>query len=112
MKEQEGAFNQEKALVGAFSMITNLRMELLKHKSHYHIALHGPPQVIFKCCKLVPVLIGGILIQGKRYGLLDFAASGFMCCGLILFTLADSKVMCLLSTFVQPTSSSMDRVTT
>ena len=84
----------------------------MKHKSHYHIALHGPPQVIFKCCKLVPVLIGGILIQGKRYGLLDFAASGFMCCGLILFTLADSKVMCLLSTFVQPTSSSMDRVTT
>ena len=49
-------------------------------------------QVIFKCCKLIPVLIGGILIQGKRHGALDFVASGVMCLGLILFTLADSKV--------------------
>ena len=49
-------------------------------------------QVIFKCCKLIPVLIGGILIQGKRYGLMDFTAAAFMCLGLIFFTLADSKV--------------------
>ena len=28
VKAQEGAFNQEKALVGAFSMIRNLRMDL------------------------------------------------------------------------------------
>jgi adenosine 3'-phospho 5'-phosphosulfate transporter B3 len=26
--------------------------------------LNYPTQVIFKCCKLIPVLIGGILIQG------------------------------------------------
>ena len=31
MKALLGAFNQEKALVGAFSVITNLRMELLRH---------------------------------------------------------------------------------
>ena len=30
MKELVGAFNQEKALVGAFSVITNLRMELFQ----------------------------------------------------------------------------------
>jgi len=54
--------------------------------------LNYPTQVIFKCCKLIPVLIGGILIQGKRHGMLDFVASGFMCLGLILFTLADSKL--------------------
>jgi len=54
--------------------------------------LNYPTQVIFKCCKLIPVLIGGILIQGKRYGPLDFAASGLMCLGLIFFTLADSKL--------------------
>jgi len=54
--------------------------------------LNYPTQVIFKCCKLIPVLIGGILIQGKRHGLLDFVASGFMCLGLVLFTLADSKL--------------------
>ena len=26
--------------------------------------LNYPTQVIFKCCKLIPVLVGGILIQG------------------------------------------------
>lgn len=26
--------------------------------------LNYPTQVIFKCCKLIPVLIGGIVIQG------------------------------------------------
>ena len=30
MKALVGAFNQEKALVGAFSVITNLRMELFQ----------------------------------------------------------------------------------
>jgi len=54
--------------------------------------LNYPTQVIFKCCKLIPVLIGGIIIQGKRHGMLDFVAAGFMCLGLILFTLADSKL--------------------
>jgi len=54
--------------------------------------LNYPTQVIFKCCKLIPVLIGGILIQGKRYGLMDFTAAAFMCLGLIFFTLADSKM--------------------
>ena len=45
-----------------------------------------------RCCKLIPVLIGGILIQRKRYGPLDFGAALVMCLGLIFFTLADSKV--------------------
>ncbi len=27
--------------------------------------LNYPTQVIFKCCKLIPVLIGGIIIQGN-----------------------------------------------
>lgn len=48
--------------------------------------------MIFKCCKLIPVLLGSILIQGKRYGFLDFFAAGLMCFGLILFTLADSMI--------------------
>ncbi|KAF7638265.1 hypothetical protein Mgra_00002239 [Meloidogyne graminicola] len=54
--------------------------------------LNYPTQVIFKCCKLVPVLIGGIIIQGKRYGIIDLAAAILMSLGLALFTLADSKV--------------------
>lgn len=48
--------------------------------------------MIFKCCKLVPVLIGSILIQGKKYGILDFLAAILMCIGLALFTLADSMI--------------------
>ncbi|XP_031574537.1 adenosine 3'-phospho 5'-phosphosulfate transporter 2-like [Actinia tenebrosa] len=54
--------------------------------------LNYPTQVIFKSCKLIPVMIGGILIQGKKYGPLDFVACLCMSIGLILFTLADSKV--------------------
>lgn len=29
--------------------------------------LNYPTQVMFKCCKLIPVLIGGILIQGESH---------------------------------------------
>lgn len=54
--------------------------------------LNYPTQVIFKCCKLIPVLIGGIIIQGKRYNLLDFSAAVLMSLGLIMFSLADNKV--------------------
>lgn len=49
--------------------------------------LNYPTQVIFKCCKLLPVMAGSILIQGKRYGPLDFCAAVLMCVGLTLFTL-------------------------
>ncbi|EDW69746.1 adenosine 3'-phospho 5'-phosphosulfate transporter 2 [Drosophila virilis] len=54
--------------------------------------LNYPTQVIFKCCKLIPVLVGSIIIQGKRYGPLDFAAATAMCVGLAWFTLADSQL--------------------
>ncbi|TKR64026.1 hypothetical protein L596_024623 [Steinernema carpocapsae] len=53
--------------------------------------LNYPTQVIFKCCKLVPVMIGGMLIQGKRYGLLDFAAVLLMTLGLTIFSYGDMK---------------------
>ena len=29
--------------------------------------LNYPTQVIFKCCKLIPVLVGGIIIQGSVF---------------------------------------------
>jgi len=54
--------------------------------------LNYPTQVIFESSKLLPVLLGGILIQGKRHGALDFVSACFMCLGLMLFTLADSQV--------------------
>jgi adenosine 3'-phospho 5'-phosphosulfate transporter B3 len=54
--------------------------------------LNYPTQVIFKSCKLIPVLIGGILIQRKQKGLLDFVAAIVMSFGLAVFVLADSQV--------------------
>ncbi|XP_033105298.1 adenosine 3'-phospho 5'-phosphosulfate transporter 2-like [Anneissia japonica] len=54
--------------------------------------LNYPTQVIFKCCKLIPVMIGGVLIQSKRYSIVDVMAMLFMTFGLIFFTLADSQV--------------------
>nr|XP_018916010.1 PREDICTED: adenosine 3'-phospho 5'-phosphosulfate transporter 2 isoform X2 [Bemisia tabaci] len=54
--------------------------------------LNYPTQVIFKCCKLVPVMLGGILIQRKVFSKVDSAAACCMCIGLIAFILADSKV--------------------
>lgn len=54
--------------------------------------LNYPTQVIFKCCKLIPVMIGGVLVQQKVYKIIDIVAASCMCAGLILFTLADNKV--------------------
>ncbi len=54
--------------------------------------LNYPTQVMFKCCKLIPVLLGGILIQGKKFNVYDVTASIIMSIGLIFFTLADMKV--------------------
>jgi adenosine 3'-phospho 5'-phosphosulfate transporter B3 len=54
--------------------------------------LNYPTQVMFKCCKLIPVLIGGILIQGKTFNVYDISASIMMSLGLIFFTLADVQV--------------------
>ncbi|KAK2173450.1 hypothetical protein NP493_873g01021 [Ridgeia piscesae] len=61
--------------------------------------LNYPTQVIFKCCKLIPVLIGGIIIQGKRYGVTDVLACLCMSVGLIFFTLADSSVSPTFSSY-------------
>jgi adenosine 3'-phospho 5'-phosphosulfate transporter B3 len=54
--------------------------------------LNYPTQVIFKSCKLIPVMIGGVLIQGKTYGLLDLVSVLSMSVGLVFFVLADSQV--------------------
>lgn len=54
--------------------------------------LNYPTQVIFKCCKLIPVLIGGVLIQNKKFSNMEFLAALSMCLGLIAFTLADVKL--------------------
>lgn len=59
--------------------------------------LNYPTQVIFKSCKLIPVLIGGILIQRKQKGWLDFTAAIVMSFGLAIFLLADSQVLSIFN---------------
>jgi len=54
--------------------------------------LNYPTQVVFKSSKLIPVMIGGVLIQKKKYRLLDYTASGMLSLGLIVFTLADVQL--------------------
>lgn len=73
--------------------------------------LNYPTHMMFKSCKLIPVMIGSMLIlgknkfsyilyelfvlflsTGKRYTLYDVLACLCMTIGLIFFTLADSHV--------------------
>ncbi|KOB71867.1 Solute carrier family 35 member B3 isoform 1 [Operophtera brumata] len=53
--------------------------------------LNYPTQLIFKSCKLIPVMIGSIIILNKKYGFLDYVAAFIMCIGLTMFTLAGSE---------------------
>ena len=46
MKAVVAAFNQEKALVGAFSVITNLRMELFEALPLTHLVQQGPATLV------------------------------------------------------------------
>uniref|UniRef100_H2YAE5 Adenosine 3'-phospho 5'-phosphosulfate transporter 2 n=1 Tax=Ciona savignyi TaxID=51511 RepID=H2YAE5_CIOSA len=54
--------------------------------------LNYPTQIMFKSSKLIPVMIGGILIQGKTFSIIDFISCLLMTIGLITFTLTDQKV--------------------
>ncbi|XP_066975619.1 adenosine 3'-phospho 5'-phosphosulfate transporter 2 [Macrobrachium rosenbergii] len=54
--------------------------------------LNYPTQVIFKSCKLIPVMIGSVIILGKSYNFLEVLACLCMCIGLTWFTLADSTI--------------------
>ncbi|CAF1203695.1 unnamed protein product [Adineta ricciae] len=68
--------------------------------SNYSVGyLNYPTQVMFKCCKLIPVLIGGVIIQKKTFNRYDVSAAICMSIGLIFFTLADSKVRPSFNTY-------------
>nr|CAH8872882.1 unnamed protein product [Trichobilharzia regenti] len=54
--------------------------------------LNYPTQVIFKCCKMIPVLFGGVFIQGKTYSAFEIVAVLMMTLGLICFTLVDVSI--------------------
>ncbi|CAF4513127.1 unnamed protein product [Rotaria sp. Silwood2] len=81
-----GASYRSYLILASLSVAT---MGLSNHSVGY---LNYPTQVMFKCCKLIPVLIGGIIIQKKKFNRYDVAAAFCMSIGLVFFTLADSKV--------------------
>lgn len=91
----ETSFQRDKARkipLRTYSLLAFLTVATMGLSNASLSYLNYPTQVIFKCCKLIPVMIGGIIIQGKSYRLLDFLACLCMSIGLILFTLADSTV--------------------
>ena len=55
--------------------------------------LNYPTQVIFKCCKMIPVLLLGFIIQKKKYNLTEIFAAIVLYLGLTNFILADITVM-------------------
>ena len=57
MKAVVAAFNQEKALVGAFSVLTNLRMELFQALILMHSPAVDPPEKLWKLIISVPLLV-------------------------------------------------------
>ncbi|XP_024947013.1 adenosine 3'-phospho 5'-phosphosulfate transporter 2 isoform X2 [Cephus cinctus] len=81
-----------KISIGTYLLLALLTLGTMGFSNSSLGYLNYPTQVIFKCCKLIPVMVGSILIQGKKYRLLDFLAASLMCIGLILFTLADSMI--------------------
>ncbi|XP_014248308.1 adenosine 3'-phospho 5'-phosphosulfate transporter 2 [Cimex lectularius] len=75
-----------------YSLLAFLTLGTMGLSNSSLMYLNYPTQVIFKCCKLIPVMIGSILIQNKKYKCMDFIAALCMCVGLSYFTLADSGI--------------------
>ncbi|CAF2930154.1 unnamed protein product [Rotaria sp. Silwood2] len=76
----------------SYLILASLSVATMGLSNHSVGYLNYPTQVMFKCCKLIPVLIGGIIIQKKKFNRYDVAAAFCMSIGLVFFTLADSKV--------------------
>ncbi|CAF0889261.1 unnamed protein product [Adineta steineri] len=84
--------DQRRASYRSYILLALLTVTTMGLSNYAVVYLNYPTQVMFKCCKLIPVLIGGILIQKKKFNRYDIAAAVCMSTGLIFFTLADSKV--------------------
>lgn len=52
--------------------------------------LNFPTQVLFKSCKLIPVMIGGVLLLKKRYVLLEYISALLLCAGLVEVTIGNA----------------------
>lgn len=73
----------------SFTVVALLTVTTMGCSNASLMYLNYPTQLIFKSCKPLPVMIGGVLIQRKRYTPLNFLGAALMCAGLVVFTLAD-----------------------
>jgi len=48
-----------------------------------------PVKVGFKCAKLIPTMLFGLCLTGRRYSLLEYGSAVILCSGLALMSLAD-----------------------
>jgi len=56
---------QRRASYQSYLLLSSLSVATMGLSNHSVAYLNYPTQVMFKCCKLIPVLIGGIIIQKK-----------------------------------------------
>lgn len=54
--------------------------------------LNYPTQTVFKSAKLIPVMVGAVLINRKRFHILEYLSALALLAGLVAFTLTDAKV--------------------
>ncbi len=53
--------------------------------------LNYPTRVMFKSSKVIPVMLVGALLQGKRYTSVEYAGALVLVLGITIFTLGDAK---------------------
>jgi adenosine 3'-phospho 5'-phosphosulfate transporter B3 len=80
------------ALIGFLSVTT---MALSNISIQY---LNFPTQVMFKSCKLIPVMLVGVVFLGKKYTWMDYLAMFSLTCGMVIFSVGDSLVNTSFST--------------
>jgi adenosine 3'-phospho 5'-phosphosulfate transporter B3 len=56
------------------------------------LTLNYPTQTLFKSAKLIPVMIGALVINKKKFHILEYAGAACLLAGLVAFTLTDINV--------------------
>jgi adenosine 3'-phospho 5'-phosphosulfate transporter B3 len=83
---------QRKIPLNAYLILGLLTVATMGFAAQSMPYLNFPTQLMFKSCKLILVLLGGVVIQGKKFNVYDISATLMMTLGLIFFTLADAQV--------------------
>jgi len=79
------------------SLMSYLKLSLLTLSGMYFTNwslkyLNYPTRVLFKSSKLVPTMVMGTLMQGRRYSMLEYLAAAGLVLGILLFTLGDAEL--------------------